>query len=228
MHVSIVTKQSYVFQNVNPDEKINDLELEILNAINQQCQCNVERDRITASQFMCLSPESLGFFFTINGTSQVPTSELLGYFESWAASGAIVTVQSQLLDVNMGICEFQPVHVAVVSFKVIVILPLTVVMTTSLFCILAVIAELCIKYQTKKKMIPQFPQHPRPPRVLPPLDVVPPLPPLPSQNVPLQLPQPLPGLKMDPPLPEITPHISILAQHEDLPLPGYVQHQWKT
>lgn len=214
---------AYVFQNVNPDEKIRDLELEILNAINQQCQCNIERDRLTASQLMCLSSDSFGLFFTINGTYQIPTSELLGYFESWVASAsAMVMAQSQLLDVNMGNCtisEFtsKPAQIAVVSFKVIVILPLTVVITASLFCILAVVAELCIKYWMKWKMTPRFLRRTCPPRQLPPLDVVPPLP---SQDVPLQLPQPLPELQMDPPPPQVTPHISLPARQENPSLPG--------
>lgn len=83
--------------------KTNDLEQEIISVLNQQCQCSIDSDQITASRIMCVSesPSSLDFFSTINGTSQVPTIELLGYLQSWlSTSGSMITVQSQQLDVN--------------------------------------------------------------------------------------------------------------------------------
>ena len=226
---------------MNPNEKNHDLELEVLNAMNQQCQCNIERDAITSSQLMCLSPNVLGFIFIISGTSEIGTSEMLGYFESWLTSvSTMVIVQSQLLDVISGNCNVSksepgpgpaPIQgqmaTVQVSFKVIVILPLTVVMTASLFFILAVIAEMCIKFCVMGKTTPQHPQRPQRPQCpqRPTRDtqqeVVPPILETVQKPFPVQLPQSLPKLQMDPPIPEIAPFGSLPAQHDGLPQLDY-------
>lgn len=204
----------YYKQNVNSNGKINDLEQKILSAINQQCQCNVDHDQITASRFVCLSesPNSANVFSTINGTSQVPTSELLGYLESWVSSGFMVMIQTQPLYLNncttaitTTSTELPPVIVDENTSTIVAVsiaVSLSVVLTGFVLCIIA--TGLSIKYLMKwKKNLALASISPLPPlevsslpnvpHQLPPLEIAP-LPP-PLEMTPLEANQPLPPLE---------------------------------
>lgn len=72
--------------------------------INARCQCNIY---FTDSHFHCFSTllSYVTLFSTIDGTSQVPTSQLILYLESWVASAPTLTIQSKSLSIDMN-CTF--------------------------------------------------------------------------------------------------------------------------
>ena len=179
---------------------MDDLEEEILIVINERCQCNIKRNQIISSQFICSSQSYASFFFAINGQSQVYSSELLSYLESWVASGAKVMVHSQLLDIEMGICRNSSEGVGL-SPRAIAGITFSVITTISLLCILSVIAVIHFKHGLKNKVLPRsrspslldVEDTPHPPHFLPPLDVTPILP-----DTTLRMPSPLPSLAPSP------------------------------
>ena len=133
----------------------------MLNAMNLLCQCDVERNQITRSQFACSAQDSVSFFSTINGTSQVPTSELLGYLESWVASGAMAKAdQSMLLGCDYiaptespgkqssGVTAIILYIVVATQFSAIIIL--TVVLTATLLVRRVRVQEGKVKVQERK------------------------------------------------------------------------------
>lgn len=69
-----------------------------------RCQCNID---FTDSHFHCFSTliSYVTFFSTIDGTPQVPTSQLIRYLESWVASGPTLTIQSKSLSIDRN-CTF--------------------------------------------------------------------------------------------------------------------------
>ena len=62
----------------------------------------VESDQFNQSRFECFeqSPEAVHFFTNITGNLEVSTPDMIGYLESWIASGTTVTVQQQSLDID--------------------------------------------------------------------------------------------------------------------------------
>lgn len=119
----------------------------------------------------------------------------MGYLESWVASGAQVMLQSQLLDLDMGICSGSSQN-KILSSRVIAGITFSVITTISLLCILVIIAGLHFKHGIKQKVSPQLqsspeePPAPHPPHFLPPLEVTPFMP-----ETTLRMPPPLPSLE---------------------------------
>ena len=78
-----------------------------------RCQCNIESSGITGAGFQCFltSSNAVTFRAKITGSRQATASELIEFLEDWTASGALISVQAQLLtadkDCAVGISSFQ-------------------------------------------------------------------------------------------------------------------------
>ena len=73
-----------------------------MNELNQQCQCGLGVDQITAAGFKCFpeSPTAVTFRAEISGSLQLSASELARFLEAWVSSGAVVLVQAQILTID--------------------------------------------------------------------------------------------------------------------------------
>ena len=73
-----------------------------MNELNRQCQCGFGVDQITAASFRCFpeSPTAVTFRAEISESLRLSASQLTGFLEAWVSSGAVVSIQAQMLTID--------------------------------------------------------------------------------------------------------------------------------
>ena len=90
------------FQNDDPTGKASEIANNVINELQQLCQCNLAANVINNGGFICFmqSPQYVTYRAKIQGTTNVAALELISYIEQWVTSGAILNVRAQFLNLQ--------------------------------------------------------------------------------------------------------------------------------
>ena len=90
------------FQNDDPIGKASEIANNVINELQQLCQCNLAANVINNGGFICFmqSPQYVTYRAKIQGTTNVAALELISYIEQWVTSGAILNVRAQFLNLQ--------------------------------------------------------------------------------------------------------------------------------
>ena len=90
------------FQNDDPIGKASEIANNVINKLQQLCQCNLAANIINIGGFICFtqSPQYVTYRAKIQGTTNVAALELISYIEQWVTSGVKVNVKAQFLNLQ--------------------------------------------------------------------------------------------------------------------------------
>ena len=90
------------FQNDDSIGKASEIANNVINELQQLCQCNLAANVINNGGFICFmqSPQYVTYRAKIQGTTNVAALELISYIEQWVTSGAILNVRAQFLNLQ--------------------------------------------------------------------------------------------------------------------------------
>ena len=94
---------THYLQDIAINAKLNDITRGVVQDINQLCQCGLSAERITESAFQCFenSDQQVTFRARLHGASQVTSSQLVAYLETFVAqTDSTIAVQHLCLDVD--------------------------------------------------------------------------------------------------------------------------------
>ena len=94
-----------IMQGIATDAKLFDIINEVVQKINQICQCGISAELITEGAFQCFenSDHQVTFRARLRGTAQNTSSQLLAYLETFvvkADASTTIAVQGARLDVD--------------------------------------------------------------------------------------------------------------------------------
>ena len=90
-------------QGIATTARLNDITNEVVQNINQRCQCGFSVECITEDAFQCFenSEQQVTFRARLHGTAQVTSSQLLAYLEIFVSrTDSTIAVQGLRLDVD--------------------------------------------------------------------------------------------------------------------------------
>ena len=90
-------------QGIATTAKLNDINNEVVQNINQRCQCGFSAECITEGAFQCFesSDQQVTFRARLHGTAQVTSSQLVAYLEIFVSrTDSTIAVQGLRLDVD--------------------------------------------------------------------------------------------------------------------------------
>ena len=94
---------AHYLQDITINAKLNDITHGVVQDVNQLCQCGLSTERITEGAFQCFenSDQQVTFRARLHGTSQVTSSQLVAYLETFVAeTDSTIAVQHLRLDVD--------------------------------------------------------------------------------------------------------------------------------
>ena len=95
--------QIIIMQGIATSAKLTDITNEVVQNINQHCQCGLSAECITESAFQCFenSEQQVTFRARLHGTAQVTSSQLVAYLEIFVSQrDSTIAVQGLRLDVD--------------------------------------------------------------------------------------------------------------------------------
>ena len=90
-------------QGIATSAKLTDITNEVVQNINQRCQCGLSAEGITEGAFQCFenSDQQVTFRARLHGTAQVTSSQLVAYLEIFVSQrDSTIAVQGLRLDVD--------------------------------------------------------------------------------------------------------------------------------
>ena len=90
-------------QGIATTAKLNDITNEVVQNINQRCECRLSAEHITDGAFQCFesSDQQVTFRARLHGTAQVTSSQLVAYLEIFVSrTDSTIAVQGLRLDVD--------------------------------------------------------------------------------------------------------------------------------
>ena len=90
-------------QGIATSAKLTDITNEVVQNINQRCQCGLSGESITEGAFQCFenSDQQVTFRARLHGTAQVTSSQLVAYLEIFVSQAdSTIAVQGLRLDVD--------------------------------------------------------------------------------------------------------------------------------
>ena len=109
IHIACISLCTYLkpfSQEIDPDEKINDIITAIINSIEEICQCGFSvqsfNDIDTTAAFQCFddSPTAVTFRGELGAALRANSSQLITYLEQWVSTTPTIVVQRSRLAVD--------------------------------------------------------------------------------------------------------------------------------